>query len=264
MASYEVIALHSLWLAECTYVASWLAQCSGTRHIASIQGQDALVTNPYLKHLSFKRMTLTAVSANAATEFCRSTGRRVDYIVPTGLDPGGFPNKNETVTRSIDILGVGSLTRLKDFKLFIEIVRRVRATQPVMRCMILGEGAERSELERQIKKDGLDGIVQLSGHLTRENVLGTMREAKILLHTSGYEGQGYVFLEALASGMRVVSFDVGYAGTSPEVYRCKSAEEMVSTLKTLLVSAPEALAENTEIETIDDTSRAFERIYGLA
>ena len=262
MASYEVIALHSLWLAECTYVASWLARRSRIRHIATIHGQDALATNPYLKRLSFERMTLTAVSANAAIEFSRNTGRRVDYIVPTGLDPGSFPKRNEAVTRSIDILGVGSLTPLKDFKLFIEIVKRVRTTQPGLRCMILGEGAERSELERQIKRDGLDGVMQLPGHLPLENVLRTMGQAKILLHTSGYEGQGYVFLEALASGMRVVSFDVGYAGTSPEVYRCKSAEEMVSTLQTLLASASEV--EETQIETIDDTSLAFERIYGLA
>src|SRR5437773_469775 len=42
MKSHRVIALHSMWLAECTAVASWIARLSGTKHVASIRGQDAL------------------------------------------------------------------------------------------------------------------------------------------------------------------------------------------------------------------------------
>ena len=40
--SRKVIALHSMWLAECTYVASWMARIYGLKYVASIQGLDAL------------------------------------------------------------------------------------------------------------------------------------------------------------------------------------------------------------------------------
>src|SRR5262249_34795350 len=45
----HVVALHSMWLAECSYVASWFSRWSGVKHIATICGQDALRANPYLK-----------------------------------------------------------------------------------------------------------------------------------------------------------------------------------------------------------------------
>src|SRR5262245_54095463 len=58
--AHRIIALHSFWLGECTYVAVWLSRMSGTKHIATICGQDALSDNPYLKRLRFNRMTITA------------------------------------------------------------------------------------------------------------------------------------------------------------------------------------------------------------
>jgi glycosyltransferase involved in cell wall biosynthesis len=260
--SRRVVALHSLWLAECTYVTSWIARLTGTRHIATICGQDALANNPYLKHLSFERITVTANSERAAHAFYESTGRHVDQVVPTGLDQETLAAaRREKSERHIDILGVGSLSPVKDFRSFIEIIGQLAKSYPTLRCLILGEGQERALLDREIKDGSLQHVVQLAGHVRREEVLNTMRRAKILLHTSHYEGQGYVFLEALASGMRVVCREVGYTGTGPGVYHCKSNEEMVDVLKALLA----AQLERTEVDVmnIDDTARAFEKIYGI-
>src|SRR5262249_15170181 len=66
---HRVIALHSHWLAECSYVGSWISRTSRIKHIATIHGQDALATNPYLKRLAFETMTITAVSEKAADAF---------------------------------------------------------------------------------------------------------------------------------------------------------------------------------------------------
>ena len=261
MASHDVIVIHSFWLAECAYVGSWLARIGRTKHIGYIQGQDALPGNPYLKHLPLNRMTIVAPSKKAAEVFQASTNRSVDQVISIGLDPEARGSSVEPARRSIDILGVGWLSPVKNFKLFIEIIARLKADHPSLTCTIIGDGPERTSLERQIKKDGLTGNAQLAGQLPREEVLNQMRDAKILLHTSSYEGQGYVFLEALACGMRVVSFDVGYAGQSPAVYRCKSSDEMVDVLKRLLTSPMEA--QEIHVEGIDDTACAFERLYGL-
>ena len=84
-----------------------------------------------------------------------------------------------------------------------------------------------------------------------------MRNARILLHPSCYEGQGYVFLEALASGMRVVCRDVGHTGSGPGAFRCKSGEEMLQTLRALLAAPPED--HEVAVEGIDETAAAFEK-----
>jgi glycosyltransferase involved in cell wall biosynthesis len=260
--SCDVIALHSLWLAECTYVASHLARFAGIPHIASILGQDALAANPYLKHLALDRMIITACSAKAAEIFFDSTGRRVDHIVPIGLDEEAIATPDQAAERFIDILGVGSLTQVKNFGLFLEVVSGLRSVFPELRCMIIGDGPERPALEAFIQQNRLQSSVQLTGYLPRQTVLQMMRKGRILLHTAHYEGQGYVFLEALASGMYVVCRDVGYTGNGEHVHRCNSTEEMNDMLKTLLAST----LDHREVDVIrvERTASAFEKIYGIA
>jgi glycosyltransferase involved in cell wall biosynthesis len=260
MRTENVRVLHSFWLAECTYVAARLAKVSGIRHVATICGQDALPENPYLKRLRFSGMTITAGSPRAADAFYRSTGRQVDRIIPTGLDTSALSRAPEGSRRTIDILGAGSLSVVKDFGSFVDIVAAVAAGRPSLRCVILGDGPERAALERRIAAHGLTDVVKLAGHVRREEVLATMRTARILLHTSRYEGQGYVLLEALDSGMRVVCRDVGYTGGHAAAIACTSDEEMVAQLAALL-DAPAAAPEPAGVETIDSTARAIEEIY---
>jgi glycosyltransferase involved in cell wall biosynthesis len=163
--------------------------------------------------------------------------------------------------RSIDILGVGSLTPIKDYRSFISIVARLASRFPRLRCLIAGEGPERPALEQKIKEAGLEDVVCLAGHIPREQVLKTMRNSRIFLHTARYEGQGYVFLEARAAGMHVVCRDVGYTGNGGSVHRCSSGEEMAGVLEQLL--ALPAASEEIEVDGIDSTAGAFEKIYGL-
>jgi len=262
--SHRVVVLHSIWLAECTYLASWILwfrRTHAVKHIATIIGQDALANNPYLKHLQFDRMTITATSGHAAEEFQRSTGRQVQHVIPIGLDAAEFHTDVCTLERTIDVLGAGSLIPIKNYRLFLEIVSQLAPEFPGLRCVILGEGPERPLLEDYIGAHNLKHAVQLAGHVPREKVLETMSRSRIFLHTSDYEGQGYVLLEALAAGTRVVCRDVGYTGDSAAVVRCKSTPEMVNALRSLLSDPQEQIDSN--VLTIDQTAEAFEKIYGL-
>jgi len=264
---HRVVALHSHWFSECAYVASWLARLTGAPHIVTIHGQDALSDNPYfrrLPRLPLDGTTITACSDKAAAAFHGSTGRSVDHVVPIGLEPEARAAPRGTAARSvdiIDILGVGSLSPAKNFAVFIEIVAELAASDGALRSVIVGDGPERPLLEASIQRRGLEDVVRLAGHLPREQVLTTMRRSRILLHTARYEGQGYVFLEALASGMRVVCHDVGYTGNGTGVYRCESNAEMTDALRKLLRSPMDPLEVN--VPGIDETAEAFEKIYGI-
>jgi len=62
--------------------------------------------------------------------------------------------------------------------------------------------------------------------------------------------------------MRIVCRDVGYTGNGTGAYRCKSSQQMVDVLRTLLASPLETM--KVHIESIDCTARTFEKIYGIA
>lgn len=102
------------------------------------------------------------------------------------------------------ILAVGRLDRQKDFITLIKSFAQVRQQQPA-RLIILGEGAERSNLEALIAQFGLLDDVSLPGFVS--NPYAYMAHARLLVLSSAWEGFGNVLVEAMAAGTPVVSTD---------------------------------------------------------
>jgi len=102
------------------------------------------------------------------------------------------------------VLGVGRLTRQKDFPTLIRafaILRRQRAA----RLVILGEGEERRALTDLIEELRVAQDAALPGFV--HNPFSYMRAASVFALSSRWEGFGNVVAEALACGTRVVSTD---------------------------------------------------------
>jgi glycosyltransferase involved in cell wall biosynthesis len=102
------------------------------------------------------------------------------------------------------ILGVGRLTRQKDFATLIRAFAEVRRQAPA-RLIILGEGEDRSALETLVSQLGLTGDVALPGF--RENAMAYMAGSALFVLSSAWEGLPTVLIEALAAGTRVISTD---------------------------------------------------------
>lgn len=102
------------------------------------------------------------------------------------------------------ILAVGRLVRAKDHVTLLRAFHRVRETLDC-RLIIIGEGRQRSSLERLIAKLGLEGCVDLPGF--DPNPLRAMQRADLFVLSSRYEGFGLVLIESLAVGTACVSTD---------------------------------------------------------
>lgn len=100
------------------------------------------------------------------------------------------------------ILGVGRLTRAKDFPTLIHAFARLRKYRKA-RLMILGEGEERESLERLVAELGVESEVALPGYV--RNPYGYMRAAAMFVLSSRWEGLPTVLIEALACGTPTVS-----------------------------------------------------------
>jgi len=102
------------------------------------------------------------------------------------------------------ILGVGRLTGQKDFATLVSAFALVRARRPC-RLLIIGEGEERERLEALARMLGMQDALDLAGF--QPNPLPFMREARLLVLSSRWEGFGNVLVEALYCGTPVVSTD---------------------------------------------------------
>lgn len=102
------------------------------------------------------------------------------------------------------ILGVGRLTKQKDFPTLIRAFALVRKERPV-RLMILGEGEGRPKLEALVRELGLKDDVALPGFV--DNPYKYMKRAAVFVLSSRWEGLPSVLIEALALGTPVVATD---------------------------------------------------------
>ena len=100
------------------------------------------------------------------------------------------------------ILGVGRLRKQKGFSNLIRAFARVRSKQPV-RLLILGEGEQRSELQRLVSDVGLQEDVMLPGFV--KNPYPYITRADVFVLSSLWEGLPTVLVEALALGTPIVA-----------------------------------------------------------
>jgi len=105
---------------------------------------------------------------------------------------------------------VGTVARLapvKDPMTFLEVASRVHLELPECRFVMIGDGPMRPEVERGVIAAGLSDRLILAGN--RTDVHRLLPAFDVFLITSVSEGLPRGMLEALASGVPVVSTDVG-------------------------------------------------------
>ncbi len=259
---HNIDVVHSFWLNECTLTGSWIAQITGATHIAHIMGRDVLPSNRYIKYFSGRETHIIANSPFTERKLFESFRIQADSVIPFGLDPHDFNGVSFSSDRKIDLLGVGSLTEIKNYSLFVDIFQMLAKDNPTIRGAIIGDGPQRSQLQEKIDEANLTDQLLLMGSMTREHVLREMSNSKILLHTAPYESAGYVFLEALYSGMHVVSYKTGFIPEVPEAIQCTDEHDMLHNLQSIL-NHPLTL-QRVQVPLIADTAKEIVRLYGVS
>jgi 1,2-diacylglycerol 3-alpha-glucosyltransferase len=231
----KIDTIHSFWIGECSQVGERFSKKYNINHIVTVMGQDATIGNSYAKNLIDSNAKMVTLSANHQTDLLKTYNLK-STIIPWHLDVDEFPALQEN---TIDILGVGSLNAIKNYSEFIEIISAIAKTHKNLKVAIIGDGVLRNELEIKIKKLALENTITLLGKLPRTEVLEKMSQAKIFLHTSTYESFGFVFLEALYSGMQLVSYDVGLAKAANYWHIGNNKTKLIAACEMLLSTSKE-------------------------
>jgi len=128
-----------------------------------------------------------------------------------------------------------------------------------IRAIIVGGGPQQDLLLQEIEKRGLGDNMEVKTQLPRNKALQLMSQSKVLLHTSIYESQGYVFYEAMHLGLKIVSFDVGVAKKSNSWYVARNEQEMIDGLREFLSAEKEKKHELPPL--INETVEQYSEYY---
>jgi glycosyltransferase involved in cell wall biosynthesis len=102
------------------------------------------------------------------------------------------------------VMGMGRLTRQKDFPTLVRAFAQLRRARPA-RLLIVGEGSERQALLDLAAREGVAADVQLPGF--QRNPYPWLARARVFVLSSIWEGFGNVLAEAMALGTPVVATD---------------------------------------------------------
>lgn len=230
----QVIGMLSFWLGQCALLGKYFGKLNGLKHFTWIMGQDARKGNRYIKWIRPRADSLIAMSDFLARQLFAHYGIRPLHIIPNGIDPACYqPAHNK---RDIDIIGVGSLIPLKQFDIFIEVVRAIKKDIPALKVLLCGEGPERNHLSALLTQYGLTGTITFTGEKPHNEVLELMQRSKLLLHPSSYEGFSGVCLEALYAGAHVISFQQPMDGWIRHWHIAEDEVSMTKMTRNLLLS----------------------------
>ena len=132
-------------------------------------------------------------------------------VIPCGVDVNEFcPSPNDLVESGPPrIVCVARLVPVKNLGFLLEACAALRERELDFRCLILGEGPGRSELEAMRARLKLEDVVQMPGAANRDTVRECWRQAAIGVLTSENEGMPVSLMEAAACGVPVVATCVG-------------------------------------------------------
>lgn len=188
--------------------------------------------------LNATRAILTG-SQHTASEIPADFAEKVIWLPENAIDPARF---NRVSAQDIDgplrACFIGRLVPYKGADMAIEAAASLLADGRLT-LDIIGDGPMRSDLEAQVKAQGLDGAVIFHGNLEHQKVQDVASAANLMVFPSIREFGGGVVLEALSLG--VVPIVVDYAGPGelvvPDIgYKVPlgSRAEIIAALKQVL------------------------------
>jgi glycosyltransferase involved in cell wall biosynthesis len=128
----------------------------------------------------------------------RVIGNAVDLDLIRGVEPS-------EADEAADLLFVGRLLQHKGVDLLIDALAMLE-TDRHLRVLIVGDGPEKANLEKQVAQAGLaDAVTFRSDVADQTEVFALMKAAQVFVFPSLREGFGIAPLEALACGTRVIT-----------------------------------------------------------
>lgn len=169
---------------------------------------------------------LTDPLCDLTTNVSRAAARRYVQVgavpptrmryVPNGVDVGTFrpePGRRAAARQALGLgdaftwLAVGRFEDAKDYPNLLRAFAQVHAAHPQAQLLLVGDGPTRPASQQLAAELGLSGRVQFLG--LRGDVPALMNAADGYVMASRWEGLPMVLLEAMASGVPIVTTAVG-------------------------------------------------------
>ncbi|RME62160.1 MAG: glycosyltransferase, partial [Candidatus Dadabacteria bacterium] len=157
----------------------------------------------WLKYVIYKKACFIVLQTERSREFFPAFLQDKIKVIPNPVCPPA--GEGNLTLKKPYILGVGRLSKQKNFSLLIKAFKEASRTFKDWYLYIIGEGEEKQNLSQLIEELQLSQRVKLLGVVP--DLLGAMTGAEIFALSSLAEGQPMVLGEAMFLGKAVIATD---------------------------------------------------------
>lgn len=227
--------------------AIWVSSLCGTPVVVNYRGGEAgtfLARSARVVAVSLRRVADLVFPSGYLQAVFDAHGMH-GHIVPNIIDLSRFKSAGEmraVPPQGGHIVVARNLEHIYGIDIALRAFAQLVKLRPAARLSIAGSGPERQALMNLAEKLGVSENVSFTGRLDRDQMAALYRDADLMLNPTRVDNMPNSVLEALASGVPVVTTDVGGIP-----YIVKHGETA------LLVPADDALSMSTALaRALDD------------
>jgi glycosyltransferase involved in cell wall biosynthesis len=183
-----------------------------TAHLGDLPGgnpdqTDAMfrILDPVI-HPIWNAASGISASSSFAAGLARAAYGVGPRIIPNGIPMDTTPAPVRPTGGVPELVAIGRFNPQKNFPW---MVRALGGCGFPWHLTIIGDGAQRGEIESEIRTSGLGDRIRLAGWTSEAEMRGILARSDILLMPSTSEGNPVAAIEALNSGVAIVGSDIG-------------------------------------------------------
>jgi glycosyltransferase involved in cell wall biosynthesis len=213
------------------------------------------LTEKIMVNLTDKIIT---VSEKTKKDLKKLKPQEKSIVIPNGIDLAEINRTQPNMMKS-DVIFAGRLIKEKNTELLIKALVQVKNVLPDVKCIIIGDGPEKHNLEKLTNEIGLNKTVEFSGFLEEEpGLISHMKSSQVLVLPSKREGFGMVVIEANACGLPVVVIDHPMNAAKDLIKNNRNGFIAENSEESLAINIIKALESKNEME---DSCKKFAQEY---
>ncbi len=244
--------IHAFFSVPCGFMALLLKLEFGVPYIVSLRGADVPgyserfstlyhVLKPLVKLVWARSGAVIANSQGLKTLALQSKPEQKIEVIYNGIDIDEFFPLYNLEKNIFNILCLSRLTPRKGVTYLIDAIKKLAEKYPQIKLKIVGEGDSKQELMDQVKSLSLEDKVEFTGLIRHEHLPPVYKKAHMFVLPSLNEGMSNVILEAIASGLPVVTTDTGGSkelvqdGVNGFIVKMKDSGDIAEKLEKLVI-----------------------------
>jgi glycosyltransferase involved in cell wall biosynthesis len=164
------------------------------------------------RHILKRAAQVITLTEQGRQELARYGRQGGVVVIPNGVDTAAF-RADSAVAQDFDVLFCGRIERRKGSRPLVEVCRRLLARRPGLRICIVGYGDDEAHVRQGLAEfSGPGGAIRLEGRVPLSEMPMFYRRSRVYASTSYYEGLPGTCLEAMATGLPAVVWDLPFYG----------------------------------------------------